>query len=147
MRAKRTLILLANEKAARFLVNDGVGHGLSELSAFAASDFDDTDTRFSDRPGRQNAAPGMARHGFEPHTPERDQERMAFIAHVVERTAAAWTDGFDRLVVVAAPRMLGALRQALPDDLKAAVVAELDKDLLKTPILDLPGHLDTVLAV
>jgi protein required for attachment to host cells len=43
--------------------------------------------------------------------------------------------------------MLGALRDDMPDALKSVLHADLDKDLVKTPLLDLPDHLDDVLAV
>ena len=54
---------------------------------------------------------------------------------------------FDRLVVTAGPRMLGALRQALSGPVRDRVIAERAKDLTHIPILDLPAHLDDVIAV
>jgi protein required for attachment to host cells len=43
--------------------------------------------------------------------------------------------------------MLGDLRSALSDHVRAAVYAELDKDLTKTPLNELPKHLGAVMAV
>lgn len=146
MRTVRTLVLLAAEKAARFHLNDGVGKGLVADGGLDAADFPDTDTGWSDRPGRGSAGPGLSRHAFDPHETERDQERARFAAHVVaaleDRAASA-----DRIVIAAAPRMLGELRARLPPALAARVVAELDKDLVKVPAADLPAHFAGVLAV
>ena len=51
------------------------------------------------------------------------------------------------IVLAASPRLLGHLRDHMPAALKAHVVAELDKDLVKIPLADLPDHLGAVLAV
>ena len=96
----------------------------------------------------QRGGPGMAHHGFERPTSERRQQREDFAELVMEETARIFAaQGYDRLVVAAAPKMLGALRDDMPDALKSALRADLDKDLTKLPLSDLPAHLDEVLAV
>jgi protein required for attachment to host cells len=148
MKPVRTLILLASESQMRLLENAGVGKGLSERLSRAASDFDDTATRYADAPGHSQAAPGMAGHGFDRTSSERDQHRAAFARHVIDLTRDEWAKGgHDRLVIAAAPRMLGELRDRLPTPLAGALVADLDKDLTHIDLHDLPGHLDSVLAV
>jgi protein required for attachment to host cells len=49
--------------------------------------------------------------------------------------------GFDRLVLVAGPEMLGLLRAALSDSLRARVSAEVDKDLEGQPSSAVLEHL------
>ena len=49
--------------------------------------------------------------------------------------------------LVAPPKMLGDLRAELTEAVRAVLYAELDKDLTKTPVKELPGHLGAVLAV
>ncbi|MDN3721966.1 host attachment protein [Roseibium salinum] len=44
---------------------------------------------------------------------------------------------FDRLVIIAEPRMLGLLRDALPAPLKSVVNAEIAKDLSNLPAAEL----------
>ena len=44
---------------------------------------------------------------------------------------------FDQLVVVAAPQMLGDLRQAFPEGLRKVIVAEIAKDFTKLPAHEL----------
>lgn len=50
--------------------------------------------------------------------------------HLQDRHAAG---EFDRLAVVAEPRMLGIVRQTLPAALREVVVSEIGKDLTKLP--------------
>jgi protein required for attachment to host cells len=45
------------------------------------------------------------------------------------------------LIVVAPPRTLADLRQALSDEVKGAVVAEIDKDLTHHPVYEIERHL------
>jgi len=60
-------------------------------------------------------------------------ERLA--RDLAERLAqAAGAGRFDRLVLVAAPQVLGALREALDDSVRARVVAELHKTLTGHPL-------------
>ena len=60
---------------------------------------------------------------------------------IVDALAAEWaTAKHDRIVIAAGPKLLGDLRAHLPKTLHAHVVAELHKDLAKTPLHDLPPH-------
>ena len=96
----------------------------------------------SDRPGRTHESQGTTRHAIEPHSdPVRETERR-FAAHVAESLKRRH-DGneFDRLVVVAGPTMLGDLRAALPQALRAVVHAELGKDLTHLTNDQLREHL------
>jgi protein required for attachment to host cells len=53
-----------------------------------------------------------------------------------------WTTAkADRIVIAAGPKMLGALRDAMPKHLAGFVAAELPKDLLNIPEHDLARHL------
>lgn len=148
MKPIRTLILLASEKKMRLCENTGVGKGIAEVAEYTVDDLGAISARYADAPGSQRAAPGMAHHGFERPTSERRQQREDFADHVMDETARIFAaEGYDRLVVAAAPKMLGALRDDMPEALKSVLRADLDKDLIKLPLADLPAHLDDVLAV
>jgi protein required for attachment to host cells len=61
-----------------------------------------------------------------------EHEAELFARRVVEELErAAAGRRFDALVVAAAPKFLGRLRQQLPPQVAARVVRELDKDLLQ----------------
>jgi len=53
---------------------------------------------------------------------------------------------YDQLILVAAPSALGDLRAALSPEVRAKVVAEVPKDLTKTPDAAVAEHLKDVLA-
>ena len=75
-----------------------------------------------------------------PRLPHREQKRQFArrIAQAIEERQAA--SSFDRLVVAPAATM-GDSRAALPDKVKATIVAELVADLTHTPLSELPAHL------
>lgn len=100
----------------------------------------------TDRPGRGASAAGGAVHTMEPRVDVHRLEQERFAQSVAARlNAEAKRDAFDRLVIAAAPRTLGALRGALDDAASKRVVGELSKDLMKIPPHDLLGHLADVL--
>jgi protein required for attachment to host cells len=96
----------------------------------------------SDRPGRTFDSGGQGRHAKEPATdPARyAQERFA---HDIVRLldSRRKVQAFDRMVVVAPPRFLGDLRSVMSRQLQDLVVAEVAKDLTKSPPHELQGHL------
>ena len=83
------------------------------------------------------------------HSPREVIERHDLARHVSHILAAEWAKGdYDRIVLSAGPKMLGALRAALPKALHSHIAVELHKDLMKVPAHDLPSHFaGTVAAV
>ncbi|MGE0798934.1 MAG: host attachment protein [Lautropia sp.] len=73
---------------------------------------------------------------------ERHQHAQVFAARIAERLAQCHRERrFDALHVIAAPRLLGYLRQAFDATLSAAVVGTLDKDLVHESERDLAQRL------
>jgi protein required for attachment to host cells len=59
-----------------------------------------------------------------------EQVARAFAQDLIERLERGRLEhAFERVVLVAPPKLLGALRAALPEQLRALVVAVLPKDL------------------
>ena len=66
---------------------------------------------------------GLGRHGAHEHKPSQEAE-VRFLARVVEHLhAAAQRNAFDRLVLIAPPTALGALRAKLTPQLSARIEA------------------------
>ena len=115
-------------------------------------EFDDPRARKPSRdlvssgPGHNQESANAAHHAIEPkHDPHAQAER-AFLRKVAESIeAAASSKAFDRLAIAAPPRALGVLRQVLAPAIRGKLVAEVAKDLTKTPIAELPAHLADVL--
>ncbi|TCP62934.1 protein required for attachment to host cells [Rhodovulum bhavnagarense] len=142
MKPVRTLILIASEHQARLLSNDGPGLGVNEVAAFDKPG----QARYADTPGRGQAAPGTARHGFDRSSSEREQNREAFATDVLDIAGREWgRGGYDRFVLSAPPEMLGALRARLDGPLRDALAGDLNKDLLGVEIADLPRHFEDVI--
>ncbi len=100
----------------------------------------------SDRPGRSFDSGGQGRHAMEPPTDPQRYAKYEFARELAHRLEdAAHRDRFARLVLIAAPKTLGDLRELLPPPVKARIVAEIDKDLTKVPRHELGRHLGEVL--
>ena len=147
MKAVKTLVLLVNDKEARMLENDGVGKGLHQLSHIGRDAALGDEIAYADGPGRSRAGPGAAHHGMEPSSSEERQNRERFAAHVLGATEAAWAKGgFDRLMIAAPAKMLGELRGRMPKALDDGLAGDMAKDLLHTPVADLPSHFSAMAA-
>lgn len=142
MKPIRTLVLVADDQTARFLINEGIGKGLKEIAGLSAAQFLDAQIAYDDRPGRQTGGPGgMARHGFDPGDTADQMGRERFAGYVAEELDREWRRVKpDRLILAAAPKMLGALRAKLAAAPAAALHGDLAKDLVKVAARDLPGY-------
>jgi protein required for attachment to host cells len=92
-------------------------------------------------PGRVHQSTGTARSAVE-QTDWHDEAERHFLQMLAKELDAAVTRApGKRLVVVAAPRALGMLRQAYSPLLRHAISAELDKDWVKMPIHEIEKQL------
>jgi len=148
MKPTTTWILIADGARGRLFANRGPGKGLELLDESLSADHRATHDIVGDRQGRTYESAGASRHAISArHDPHRELKRD-FAVRLAKMLDQRRTEhAYDRLVLVAPPSALGDLREALSDHVRSLVRAELDKDLTKTPIAELPGHLATVLAV
>ena len=149
MKPNTTWILIADGARARIFANRGPGKGIVPVEGgVLESDHAPSRELTSDRPGRTFESADVMRHAIDPAQDPHRELKRGFARHlatyVEERLAEK---AFDRLILVAPPVTLGDLRAALPKSVKERVSAELDNDLTKTPVGELPKHLATVLAV
>lgn len=139
-----TWILIADGAKARVLEQDR--HSRTFKPAFEQEYFGSTARSkeiASDRPGRSFDSGGQGRHAMEPPSDPQRHAELSFAREVAHRLEdAANRHRFDRLLVVAAPRTLGDLRDFLPNMVRERIVKELDKDLTNVPLADLGRHLN-----
>lgn len=149
MKAVKTWILVADAARARVFLNDGPGHGITELTAHGLeSDLKPSRDINADRPGRSFDSGGQGRHAMEPSTDPNRHQKFCFAKEVASMIAKAHhARSFDRIVMIAPPSTLGDLRSALPKTVAGAVHGEIAKDLTYLNAKDLAGHLGDVLAV
>jgi protein required for attachment to host cells len=96
----------------------------------------------TDRAGRTSASAGSHRSSSMEETDWHQLEEHRF----AERVAAALEDVVRKrhvpaILVAAPPRALADLRRAFHADVKAKIVAEVDKDLTKHPVDQIEAHL------
>lgn len=143
MKPVRTLVLLADDAEARFLINEGPGTGLRALSELSTAQFPDLQLDYKDRPVRQTGPAGAPRQGVDPHETLEEALRARFARYVAEALAQEWNEAkADRLVIAAAPKMLGVLRKVITGPAAAALAGDLDKDLMRTPPIALARHFE-----
>jgi protein required for attachment to host cells len=95
----------------------------------------------TDSPGRVHASVGTARSSVE-QTDWHDQAEREFLHGLAARLDTALRNGETKsLIVVAAPRALGMLRQSYTPSVRGAVRDEIDKDLVKVPVYEIEKRL------
>ncbi len=144
MPTRKTWVLVADGVRARFFRLTLPGYRLSP-----ALDHDLLRTRRpardigADRPGRMFDSTTPARHAMEPPTDLERQEEIRFAESIAAELAAHHRNGeFERLYVIATPRLLGDLRPAWSEALKVAIAGELAKDYSKVKPQALSSHLE-----
>jgi protein required for attachment to host cells len=132
---------------AKALVLQNVGDAkfpnLKTLEVFEQKDLA-THEQGTDAPGRAFSAVGDRRGAVE-QTDWHDRSEHDFLArlarHLDDAVAAGKTKS---MIMVASPRALGMIRPAYSHALRAAVRAELHKDLVKMPVGEIEKHLTGV---
>lgn len=136
MKAADTLYCIADDRSFRLL--RGNGGQMEPIHAAGSDDFADVSHALTD-PGRNRS--GGISFGHETASPD-EIERPRLAKHIVTALEAEWRKGgAGRIVLVAGPKMLGALRKAMPKALAAEIAQEIDKDLSDIPDHALAAHL------
>ena len=140
MKPVDTLYCIADEAGFRLL--RGRGTEMEEIRAASSTDFDDVGYEFASN-GRNRAGRGDISFGHA-KTSRAEVERPRLAKHVIDALKTEWDKaGCTRIVLAAGPKMLGALRGAMPGAL-AAHVTDLAKDLSDVPAHELYQHLQGV---
>ncbi len=137
MRMPTTWIVTADGSRARFhrLADDGRSVAATEARLESARARGKAEDLVTDRAGRAFDSAGEGRHAMEPEVTPQEREKERFHGRVAAAMRDASAEGeVERFVLVAEPRTLGALRDQLPEHVRARVVAELDKDHTETPL-------------
>ena len=96
----------------------------------------------TDKPGRGFAAAASVRRGAMEETDWHNLEEHRFAERVAKALEDVVRNGRVPAILIAAPpKTLADLRKAFHADVKAKIVAELNKDLTKHPIGEIESHL------
>jgi protein required for attachment to host cells len=144
-----TRVLVAHDAGCRAFEQRGRGKKLTLLTEI---DFEDgrrhSGELDADRPGRSFDRNGGQGHAYESHLDTRQHAVLQFAKELATDLAREYHLGaFDDLVLVAPPRFLGMLRDALDTKLRRAVVATLAKDLPRADEAELRAQLSAVMRI
>ncbi|MEE8334330.1 MAG: host attachment family protein [Alphaproteobacteria bacterium] len=140
-----TWYLVADGARARLFANDGPGRGLHPATdkTYALDEVRRTQDIVSDREGRGAGPAGGSGHAMTAPTDPRAHEEAEFVRHLAgEIGEMGQKNQYDRLVIVAAPQALGALRAHLPRAAQDKLIGELNKDLTQLTAADITQHLE-----
>ena len=146
MKTLRILYLIASDDGFRLLQTHTPD--LAEIAVKAADDFADVNYTYPSEQTRSHTGPHGASFNVGGSANKVEEERLRLARHIVDALQAEWNKStHDRIIVAAGPKMLGALREAMPKALHAHVTAEVHKDLMKIPAHELPSHFKEVTQV
>ncbi len=149
MKPFTTWILIANGARARVLEHKGLGSGVSAIKGMDYSQIALSSSEImSDKPGRAFSTAGTSRSAMQSPTDpvaKREADFAQMLADVLDDKFSK--KAFDRLVIFAAPKAMGDIRDALSEATKTAVLAEIPKDLTKVPNDEIDKHLKDVMVV
>ena len=75
-----------------------------------------------EKPGRTFNSTGNTRHAIEPHTDRREVERQDFSKRILENLSEGLKQNkFEKLILIAEPKMLGILNQHLDKNLASKI--------------------------
>lgn len=149
MKSNKTWVLIADGARARLVAAEGHGKGLQLIEKLEFStDHSPNRELLKDKPSRVFESHGVTRHGVEPKTDAHRELKRDFAKELAEVLDANLSKHeFDKLVVVASPVTLGDLRRALSESVKAAVIAEVSKDLTKAPDHEIARHIEDLIPI
>ncbi len=146
-RRKITWAAVADGAKALILVNDGTDRA-PVLRVVAKKEIETPPTRQqgTDKPGRRSGSGPGQRSAME-STDWHEFEESRFVDEFAGRLNRAAQRGlFERLILVAPPRVLGQLRAALSGQAAACVAAEIGSDLTRHPVEEIEKHIAKALA-
>jgi protein required for attachment to host cells len=145
MRNKKTRVVVANGRKARLFDwetrKDPLVPAADHLWTAAEP------AEHADAQGMTHSRVGPSRHRLAPHNDSEEIALDDFARQIGDRLAGSLQDGdYERLLLVAAPRLMGRLRDHLSPEVRAVTWQEIDKDLTHLPRTELDEALRALLA-
>jgi protein required for attachment to host cells len=143
MATTNTWILVADGARARLFETATPADTLTEVACFANPGGRSPGRSFTTgRPPSVHESLGATRHSIEPHTTLRAKTTDRFARTLNDELERARNGHrYDRLVIVAPPRFLGALHGTFSKPLRECVVAEVKRNLTALHPSDIRAHL------
>lgn len=138
-----TWVLVADRARARLLQLERPNGRLVEIESRVNPDGRGPErAQRTDRPPRVQESANSARHAIEPHTSLREKSAVRFARELVDLLEHGRRDTrYDRLVVIAPPPFLGALRAVLGKSPIDVLVAEIAHEMTTSSAQDIRNRL------
>jgi protein required for attachment to host cells len=142
MKQAKILYVIADGGRARFVERNEQG-AFRTIASFVSPELHERSHDLGlDHPTRVKESATTTRHSIEPRRDLHAAAKEDFVKHVAgELDAEHGRKSFDKLVLVAPPRVLTELKEKLSKDMAKLVADGLQKDLTKVPDHDLAAHL------
>lgn len=139
---KEEWILVASREEARLFSRRGIGP-LALISDMGnPAGLLKTQDLESDKPGRSTDNRMHARHAYSTEESAKDRSLRNFYREVIERLERGfYAHEYESLTLIAEPRLLGIIRDLLPDNVKRMVEREIPKDLSYENDIDIVARL------
>ena len=144
---KKTWILIADGAKAIILNYKGQGESLDQVGKLESKQGRMQDHEIgADKPGRSHESVGSSRSSVD--SSDFQQAAKDHFAGEVADWLVKKQDEFTHLIIVAAPKTLGELRETLhKGKIQEKIIQEIDKDYTSIPEQDLGEHLDKILKI
>lgn len=97
----------------------------------------------TDRPGRSFSSATPRRSALD-ETDWQDEAKRDFARNALRRLQRYHQEEGGDVIVLAAPAVLGDFRKQCPEQLKAVILAEIDKDVVNHPVDEIAAIIDAV---
>lgn len=136
-------VVVADAARARIFTARGASGELEEIADLVHPDSRrPAHVAGTDAPGRSYDRFGGARHAIVGHEDKKSGDVRTFAREIADRLARGRRAGeFDRIYLLAEPRLLGAIRPALDHPTRACVAAESACDLVPQSVHAIRHHL------
>ena len=123
-------IIVADSAHAKFFLKAGKNAPLEEIIGWINQRGRDHERDLvTSRPGRTLDRQGGALHSMDPRTSTKTHQAMEFAKHLsLELEKYAAQGKFKQLIIIAAPKFLGMIRQHLSPNIKQKIIYEVDKN-------------------
>lgn len=142
----KTWILVADRAHARIFENTGPHSGLNLVREIEHPEGRLQNREIgTDKPGRSFDSHGQGRHALGTEYDPTEHLSQQFAKSLADALEEGRTHNrYERAVLVAEPRFLGLIRDAMSDSARDRISATVNKDLSHIRTQDLPAHLRDV---
>ncbi len=142
MKQPKILYVIADGGRARFVARGEEGD-FHTIASFVSSDIHERSHDLgTDRPTRVHESANTARHAAQPRRDLHSAAKEDFVKQIAGEIDGEQERGrFEKLVLVAPPRVLTELKEKLSKNMARLVADGLQKDLTKVPDHELAPHL------